>query len=97
LNTTTLKLQISSLQAKARWTVRIGAAPTRQNRLFTTRNAWLDDKLLKLNAAVGLFQPLGGGAVRQTDFHQPGLRAWNSSREAGTICDPASLDCPPIE
>lgn len=32
-----------------------------QNTLFATRNAWLDNKLLQLNAAVGLFQALGGG------------------------------------
>jgi NodT family efflux transporter outer membrane factor (OMF) lipoprotein len=32
-----------------------------QNTLFTTRNSWLDNKLLQLNAAVGLFQALGGG------------------------------------
>ena len=32
-----------------------------QNTLFTTRNSWLDNNLLQLNAAVGLFQALGGG------------------------------------
>jgi outer membrane protein, multidrug efflux system len=32
-----------------------------QNSLFTTRNSWLDNKLQQLNAAVGLFQALGGG------------------------------------
>jgi multidrug efflux system outer membrane protein len=32
-----------------------------QNTLFTSRNAWLDNKLLQLNAMVGLFQALGGG------------------------------------
>lgn len=32
-----------------------------QNTLFSSRNAWLDNKLLQLNAAVGLYQALGGG------------------------------------
>src|SRR5690606_28518876 len=32
-----------------------------QNTLFSTRNAWLDNKLLQLNAMVGLYQALGGG------------------------------------
>lgn len=32
-----------------------------QNTLFSSRNAWLDNKLLQLNAQVGLFQALGGG------------------------------------
>jgi len=32
-----------------------------QNTLFTARNSWLDSKLLQLNAAVGLYQALGGG------------------------------------
>ncbi len=32
-----------------------------QNTLFSSRNAWLDNKLLQLNAMVGLYQALGGG------------------------------------
>jgi len=32
-----------------------------QNTLFNARNSWLDSKLLQLNAAVGLYQALGGG------------------------------------
>ncbi len=32
-----------------------------QNTLFSTRNAWLDNKLLQLNAIIGLYQALGGG------------------------------------
>jgi NodT family efflux transporter outer membrane factor (OMF) lipoprotein len=32
-----------------------------QNTLFSSRNAWLDNKLLQLNAIVGLYQALGGG------------------------------------
>jgi outer membrane protein, multidrug efflux system len=32
-----------------------------QNTLFASRNAWLDNKLLQLNAMVGLYQALGGG------------------------------------
>jgi len=32
-----------------------------QNTLFLTRNSYLDNKLLQLNALVGLFQALGGG------------------------------------
>ena len=32
-----------------------------QNTLFTTRNAWLDNRLLQLNAMIGLYQALGGG------------------------------------
>ncbi|MDY6984364.1 MAG: TolC family protein, partial [Pseudomonadota bacterium] len=32
-----------------------------QNTLFSSRNAWLDTRLLQLNAAVGLYQALGGG------------------------------------
>ena len=32
-----------------------------QNTLFATRNSYLDNKLLQLNAMVGLFQALGGG------------------------------------
>lgn len=32
-----------------------------QNTLFSTRNAFLDNKLLQLNAMVGLYQALGGG------------------------------------
>jgi len=32
-----------------------------QNTLFSTRNSYLDNKLLQLNALVGLFQALGGG------------------------------------
>lgn len=32
-----------------------------QNTLFASRNAWLDNKLLQLNAIVGLYQALGGG------------------------------------
>lgn len=32
-----------------------------QNTLFTTRNSMLDNKLLQLNAAVSLYQALGGG------------------------------------
>lgn len=34
---------------------------TAQNTLFSTRNSYLDNKLLQLNAMVGLFQALGGG------------------------------------
>lgn len=34
---------------------------TSQNTLFATRNSYLDNKLLQLNALVGLFQALGGG------------------------------------
>jgi len=34
---------------------------TAQNTLFSTRNSYLDNKLLRLNAQVGLFQALGGG------------------------------------
>ena len=34
---------------------------TAQNTLFATRNSYLDNKLLQLNALVGLFQALGGG------------------------------------
>lgn len=34
---------------------------TSQNTLFSTRNSYLDNKLLQLNAMVGLFQALGGG------------------------------------
>ena len=34
---------------------------TAQNTLFSTRNSFLDNKLLQLNALVGLFQALGGG------------------------------------
>ena len=34
---------------------------TSQNTLFSTRNTYLDNKLLHLNAIVGLFQALGGG------------------------------------
>jgi outer membrane protein TolC len=32
-----------------------------QNTLFSTRNAYLDNKLLQLNAMLGLYQALGGG------------------------------------
>ena len=32
-----------------------------QNTLFSSRNAWLDNKLLQLNAMIGLYQALGGG------------------------------------
>jgi multidrug efflux system outer membrane protein len=32
-----------------------------QNTLFSSRNAWLDNKLLQLNAMVGMYQALGGG------------------------------------
>jgi len=32
-----------------------------QNTLFATRNAWLDNQLLQLNAQIGLYQALGGG------------------------------------
>jgi NodT family efflux transporter outer membrane factor (OMF) lipoprotein len=32
-----------------------------QNTLFSSRNAWLDNKLLQLNAIIGLYQALGGG------------------------------------
>src|SRR5690606_36969316 len=32
-----------------------------QNTLFSTRNAWLDNRLLQLNAMIGLYQALGGG------------------------------------
>jgi multidrug efflux system outer membrane protein len=32
-----------------------------QNTLFSSRNAWLDTKLMQLNATVGLYQALGGG------------------------------------
>ena len=32
-----------------------------QNTLFSSRNAMLDNKLLQLNAVVGLYQALGGG------------------------------------
>jgi outer membrane protein TolC len=32
-----------------------------QNTLFSSRNAFLDNKLLQLNAVVGLYQSLGGG------------------------------------
>jgi NodT family efflux transporter outer membrane factor (OMF) lipoprotein len=32
-----------------------------QNTLFASRNAWLDNKLLQLNAIVGMYQALGGG------------------------------------
>lgn len=32
-----------------------------QNTLFSTRNSYLDNKLLQLNAMVGFFQALGGG------------------------------------
>ena len=32
-----------------------------QSTLFSTRNSYLDNKLLQLNALVGLFQALGGG------------------------------------
>ncbi|MES2604097.1 MAG: TolC family protein [Pseudomonadota bacterium] len=38
-----------------------------QNTLFSTRNAWLDNKLLQLNAAVGLYQALGGGWQPEAD------------------------------
>jgi NodT family efflux transporter outer membrane factor (OMF) lipoprotein len=34
---------------------------TSQNTLFSTRNSYLDNKLLQLNAMIGLFQALGGG------------------------------------
>jgi outer membrane protein TolC len=34
---------------------------TAQNTLFSTRNSYLDNKLLQLNAMVGLFQAMGGG------------------------------------
>ena len=34
---------------------------TAQNTLFATRTSYLDNKLLQLNALVGLFQALGGG------------------------------------
>jgi outer membrane protein TolC len=29
--------------------------------LFSTRNSWLDNKLLQMNAMVGLYKALGGG------------------------------------
>jgi outer membrane protein TolC len=32
-----------------------------QNTLFSTRNSYLDNKLLRLNTITGLFQALGGG------------------------------------
>ena len=32
-----------------------------QNTLFSTRNSWLDNKLLQMNAMVGLYKALGGG------------------------------------
>ena len=32
-----------------------------QNTLFSTRNSYLDNKLLQLNAVVGMYQDLGGG------------------------------------
>lgn len=34
---------------------------TAQNTLFSSRNAYLDNKLLQLNAVVGFYQALGGG------------------------------------
>lgn len=34
---------------------------TAQNTLFSSRNAYLDNKLLQLNAIVGFYQALGGG------------------------------------
>jgi multidrug efflux system outer membrane protein len=39
---------------------------TSQNTLFSTRNSYLDNKLLQLNAMVGLFQALGGGWQAET-------------------------------
>ena len=39
---------------------------TAQNTLFSTRNSYLDNKLLQLNAMVGMFQALGGGWIAET-------------------------------
>jgi len=39
---------------------------TAQNTLFSTRNSYLDNKLLQLNAMVGFFQALGGGWVAES-------------------------------
>jgi multidrug efflux system outer membrane protein len=51
-------------EAQARYTEGVTDYQTMlqtQNTLFTARNSWLDSKLLQLNAAVGLYQALGGG------------------------------------
>jgi len=51
-------------EAQARYTEGVTDYQTMlqtQNTLFTARNSWLDSKLLQLNAAVGLYQSLGGG------------------------------------
>ena len=41
-----------------------------QNTLFTTRNSYLDNKLLQLNAIVGLYQSLGGGWKAGEEIYQ---------------------------
>lgn len=41
-----------------------------QNTLFSSRNAWLDNKLLQLNAIIGLYQALGGGFQAMPDVAQ---------------------------